>query len=54
MTGVQTCALPIYVLTATATVTAKHDEGNLVDLDLVVENQAGAQAVVGSATVAAG
>ena len=42
------------VLTATATVTAKHDAGNLVDLDLVVQNQAGAQAVVGSATVAAG
>ena len=30
------------VLTATATVTAKHDAGNLVDLDLVVQNQAGA------------
>lgn len=42
------------VLTARATVTAKHEDGNLVDLDLVVENQSGAQAVVGSATVAAG
>ena len=45
---------PVAVLTAAATVTAKHDAGNLVDLDLVVQNQAGAQAVVGSATVAAG
>ena len=42
------------VLTAKATVTAKHDDTRLVDLELVVENQAGAQAVIGSATVAAG
>lgn len=42
------------VLTAKATVTAKHDDTGLVELELVVENQAGVQAVLGSATVAAG
>jgi len=43
------------VLTCTATVTAKRDDGgeHLVDLDLVVANQNGDQAIVGSATAAA-
>jgi acyl dehydratase len=42
------------VLTATATVTGKRDEGgeHLVDLDLVVENQNGDKAITGSATAA--
>ncbi len=44
------------VLTCKATVTAKREEGgeHLVDLDLTVENQNGVQAIVGSATAAAG
>jgi acyl dehydratase len=43
------------VLTATATVTGTHQEGNetLVDLDLSVVNQNGDKAIVGSATAVA-
>ena len=42
------------VLTCTATVTAKRDDGgeHFVDLDLTVENQRGDKAITGSATVA--
>ena len=44
------------VLTAKATVTGKRDENgeHLVDLDLVVANQDGVQAITGSATAAVG
>jgi acyl dehydratase len=42
------------VLTATATVTGKRDEGgeHLVDLELLVANQDGVQAITGAATAA--
>jgi len=44
------------VLTCKATVTGKRDENgeHLVDLDLLVENQDGVQAIIGSATAAVG